>query len=90
MDRFSVYLWSMIKALTVSQAKPKLGRLLDQATKGASIYLRRKHQLFRIEPVELPEPVPSRPVGFFSFGPDDELTALANRAEISFTPPDEG
>lgn len=79
----------MVKALTVSQAKPKLGRLLDQATKGAAIYLRRKHQLFRIEPVELPEPIPTRPVGYFSFGAQDELSVLANRAEVSFTPPDE-
>jgi Ribbon-helix-helix protein, copG family len=32
-------------------------------------------------------PVPVRPVGFFRF--DDELTPLANRATVSFTPPDE-
>jgi hypothetical protein len=31
--------------------------------------------------------VPVRPVGFFKF--DDELTALANRAALSFAPPDE-
>jgi|GEM_PF-4522643 len=35
----------MIKALTVSQAKPKLASLLDQAVKGRAIYLRRKVKL---------------------------------------------
>lgn len=79
----------MVKALTVSQAKPKLGALLDQATKGRAVYLRRKDRLFRIEPVELPEPIPSRPVGYFEFPENDELVKLANRAEPSFTSPDE-
>jgi hypothetical protein len=31
--------------------------------------------------------VPVRPVGYFKF--DDELTELANRAAVSFAPPDE-
>ena len=32
-------------------------------------------------------PVPVRPVGFFKF--DDDLTPLANRSSVSFTPSDE-
>ena len=79
----------MLKALTVSQAKPRLGSLLDQTTRGRSVYIRRKNRLFRIEPVEVPEPIPVRPVGYFQFPEDDELVALANRAEPSFTPPGE-
>ena len=42
----------MLKALTVSQAKPRLGDLLDRAGNGESVYLRRKKRLYRIEPVE--------------------------------------
>lgn len=79
----------MFKALTISQAKPQLGHLLDQATKGQTVYLRRKDRLFRIEPVTAFEPVPFRPVGFFQFAEADELTVLANRAHPSFTPIDE-
>jgi hypothetical protein len=78
----------MLKALTVSQAKPRLGSLLDQATRGKTVYLRRKNRLFRIEPVTEVEPLPLRPTGYFEFA-EDELTALANRAEPSFTPLDE-
>ena len=78
----------MQKALTVSEARPKLGRLLDQAIKGKSVYLRRGKQLLRIEPVEAKiQPIPQRPVGYFKF--DDDLTALADRADPSFTPLDE-
>jgi len=79
----------MMKALTVSQAKPKLGSLLDQVTKGRTVYLRRKDRLFRIEPVEQPEPIPVRPAGYFDFSEEDDLVKLANRATPSFTPPDE-
>jgi hypothetical protein len=78
----------MQKALTVSEARPKLGRLLDEAIKGKSVYLRRGKRLLRIEPVKPKlQPIPRRPVGFFKF--NDDLTALADRAEPSFTPLDE-
>ena len=72
----------MRNALTVSQARSKLGRLLDQAAKGKSVYVRRGEHLLRIDRVTGWEPVPVRPFGYFKF--DDELTALADRAEPSF------
>ena len=78
----------MQKALTVSQARPKLGRLLDQAIKGKRVLLRRGDRLLRIEPVMgKKNSIPQRPVGYFKF--DAELSALANRTEPSFTPLDE-
>ncbi len=77
----------MQKALTVTQARSKLGRLLDQAVKGKSVYLKRGDNLLRIDRVTSRNAVPSRPFGYFKF--DDELTSLANRAEPSFTPLDE-
>ena len=76
----------MLKSLTVSQAKPKLGQLLDQAGAGQSVYLRRKARLYRIEPVAEVEPIPSRPFGFFTIEEGDPLIALANSATASFTP----
>jgi hypothetical protein len=77
----------MRNALTVSQARSKLGRLADAAVKGKSVYLKRGDHLLRLEKVTNKGAIPFRPVGYFTF--DDELTALANRAEPSFTPPDE-
>ena len=77
----------MRNALTVSQARSKLGRLADQVVKGKSVYLKRGTHLLRLERVNGATGIPSRPVGYFKF--DDDLTDLANRAEPSFTPPDE-
>ncbi len=76
----------MLKALTVSEAKPKLGRLLDNAGNGKPVYLRRKDRLYRIEPVDEVEPIPRRPGGFFAVEPDDPMVALANSAPAQFTP----
>ncbi|HWZ95193.1 MAG TPA: hypothetical protein VNW30_08370 [Opitutaceae bacterium] len=76
----------MLKALTVSEAKPKLGRLLDQAGDGQAVYLRRKKRLFRIEAVTEIEPIPNRPVGYFAVENGDPMIALANSAPASFKP----
>ena len=76
----------MLKPLTISQAKPRLGDLLDQAGKGESVYLRRKERLYRIEPVVEVEPIPARPFGFFPADGDDPMVALANSAPAGFPP----
>ena len=77
----------MHKALTVTQARSKLGHLVDQAAKGKPVYLRRGKNLLRLARIKEPARIPLRPFGYFSF--NDDLTALANRAEPSFTPIDE-
>ncbi len=76
----------MLKPFTVSQAKPKLGSLLDQAGKGQSVYLRRKERLYRIEPVVELEPIPSRPFGYFTVEEGDPMVAMANSAPPVFPP----
>jgi hypothetical protein len=76
----------MLKALTVSEAKPKLGRLLDKASCGQTVYLRRKERLFRIERVDEVEPIPHRPFGYFTPEKEDPMIALANSAQSSFIP----
>ena len=76
----------MLKSLTVSEAKPKLGRLLDKAGAGQAVYLRRKDQLFRLEPVAEIEPIPNRPFGYFDCEEDDPMLRLANSAPTSFNP----
>jgi len=77
----------MRNALTITQARSKLGRLADQAVKGKSVYLKRGNHLLRLERVTGRSTVAIRPAGYFKF--DDDLADLANRAEPSFTPPDE-
>ncbi len=78
----------MVKALTASEARSQLGRLLDRAVTGNPVYLRRGDRLVRLAPVAAArakaKPTAPRPFGYFKF--DDDLTALANRAEPSFTP----
>lgn len=76
----------MLKALTVSEAKPKLGKLLDKARAGQAIYLRRRDHLFRLEPVAVVEPIPARPFGYFAVEENDPMVVLANSAPPSFTP----
>lgn len=77
----------MRNALTVTEARSKLGRLADQALKGKSVYLKRGTHLLRLEPVNGKGGIPAHPVGYFKF--DDDLTEFADRAEPSFAPPDE-
>lgn len=77
----------MLKTLTVSQAKARLGYLLDKAGDGQSVYVRRKERLFRIEPVAEVEPIPNRPFGFFGVDADDPMVALANSAPANFSTP---
>ncbi len=84
---FVDHYWTMLKTLTVSQAKAKLGQLLDKAGDGHSVYIRRKERLFRIEPVAEIEPIPNRPFGYFAIEADDPMIALANSAPASFSPP---
>ena len=80
----------MVKALTASQARAQLGRLLDRAVTGKPFYLSHAGRLLRIAPVAArpkAKGTASRPFGCFTF--DDDLSALANRATLSFTPLDE-
>jgi hypothetical protein len=75
----------MLKAMTVSQVKPKLGKLLDKVGEGGTVYIRRKDRLYRIESVAELEPIPSRPFGYFGVEEKDAMIPLANSAPSSFT-----
>ena len=53
--------------LTVSTAKPKLGRLLDKVLdKGEPILIRRGTRFVQLSEYVVPEPIPMRPPGFFA------------------------
>lgn len=53
--------------LTVSAAKPKLGRLMDRVLKkGEPVIIRRGNRFLQISEYILPEPIPQRPIGYFA------------------------
>jgi hypothetical protein len=53
--------------LTVSDAKPKLGRLMDRVLKdGKPIVIRRGKRFVQLSEYAVPEPIPQRPTGYFA------------------------
>jgi hypothetical protein len=51
------------EALTVSDAKPMLGKLVDRALRSEPVFIRRGHQFVQIVPAVMPSPVPVYPPG---------------------------
>lgn len=51
--------------VSISQAKQQLGQIADRALEGEQIVIIRKSKLLVLQPLELPTPVPMRPVGYF-------------------------
>ena len=67
-----------MEILTLADAKPKIGRLIDRALAGKAVLIRKGGKLVQLSEFVVPEPIPERPVGFFRRRPTDY--ALANRA----------
>jgi hypothetical protein len=66
--------------LTVSDAKPKLGRLMDRVLKdGKPIVIRRGKRFVQLSEYAVPEPIPQRPAGYFSVAETLAEYARANR-----------
>lgn len=66
--------------LTVSAAKPRLGRLLDKVLKtGGPVVIRRGNRFVQLSEYVLPEPIPQRPPGFFAVQESPAEHARANR-----------
>jgi hypothetical protein len=51
---------------SLSNAKTYLGRLMEKASRGETIYIVRGHRRFVLQEVPEIEPIPMRPAGFFS------------------------
>jgi prevent-host-death family protein len=67
-----------MEILTLSQAKPRMGHLIDRALHGEPVVIRKGNRLVQLTGYVVPEPIPERPVGYFRRRPADY--ALANRA----------
>jgi len=73
-----------MEILTLSQAKPRMGRLIDRALHGEAVVIRRGNRLVQLTEYIVPEPIPDRPVGYFrrrSSGYD-----LANKVPADASP----
>ena len=52
-----------MKTLTVSEAKPRLGRLVDDALNSKAVFIRRGRQVVQLVPATMPDPIPVYPAG---------------------------
>lgn len=73
-----------MEILTVSQAKPRIGRLIDRALHGEPVVIRKGNRLVQLTEYVVPEPIPERPAGYFRRRSTDY--ALANRASTDLRP----
>ena len=51
---------------TLSNAKTYLGRLMEKAGRGETVYIVKGHRRFVLQEVPEIEPIPMRPAGFFA------------------------
>ena len=55
----------MPTTISISEAKRRLGEIADRAIQGEQIVISRKSRLLVLKELDIPEPVPIRPPGFF-------------------------
>ena len=67
-----------MEILTLTEAKPKIGRLIDRALAGKAVLIRKGGRVVQLSEFVVPEPIPERPVGYFRRRAADY--AVANRA----------
>jgi hypothetical protein len=74
----------MPTTLSISEAKQRLGEIADRAIQGEQIVIIRKSKLLILKELEIPEPVPMRPPGYFEECYDkaavEESNQLARRS----------
>lgn len=61
--RLPVRLSDRMKPLTITEAKPRLGNLVDRALRSEPIFLRRGRRIVQIVPAAMPDPIPVLPEG---------------------------
>ncbi len=73
-----------MEILSLSQAKPRMGRLIERALQGEAVLIRKGNRLVRLTEYIVPEPVPERPAGYFRRRPGGY--SQANRAPADTRP----
>jgi hypothetical protein len=64
--------------VSISEAKKRLGQIADRAIEGDHIVIVRKSKLLVLKPLEVPEPVPMRPPGYFHDCYDEDAIKESN------------
>ena len=65
-----------MKPLTVTEAKPRLGNLVDRALRSEPVFLRRGRRMVQIVPAAIPDPIPVLPEGALTM--TEERVAFIN------------
>jgi len=83
---FNESLIRLVKTFNISEAKKNMGRVFARAKRGEVVLLRHGQDLMQLVPYISHEPIPQRPVGYFSVSeeecarinaqPDDEPPPL--------------
>jgi hypothetical protein len=73
-----------MEILTLSQVKPRIGRLIERALAGEAVVIRKGNRLVQLTEYVVPEPIPERPLGYFGRRAQDYR--VANRAEANHLP----
>jgi prevent-host-death family protein len=55
----------MLNTVSITEAKRHLGDIADRALQGEQVVIVRKSKLLALVQIEMPEPVPMRPRGYF-------------------------
>src|SRR5271157_1884562 len=84
--RLQVRLSDRMKPLTVTEAKPRLGNLVDRALRSEPIFLRRGKRIVQIVPAAMPDPIPVLPEGALTM--TDERVAFINSMAAEADPLD--
>ena len=69
----------MSVTVSISEAKQRLGEIADRALQGEQIVIVRKSKLLVLQRLELPEPVPLRPDGYFDDCYDQSAAKESNK-----------
>jgi hypothetical protein len=71
--------WHMLPTVSIREAKQRLGEFADRALQGEQIVIVRKSKLLVLKELEMPEPVPMRPLGYFDDGYDKIAAKESNK-----------
>lgn len=69
----------MPTTVSISEAKQRLGEIADRAIEGEQIVIVRKSKLLVLKQLELPDPVPMRPHGYFDDCYDNAAVKESNK-----------
>jgi len=68
--------------ISISEAKQRLGEIANRAIEGDHIVIVRKSKLLVLKSLEIPEPVPMRPPGYFQDCYDEDAAQESNKLAV--------